>query len=1043
MAASVNIDAPEQVDLPHRFADVPGRHAFPHAAISRKEQVVYQVDTSRQTDIVFNLDATSVPDSGVTLRLALEIQCLGVWREASLHDFPDCSAKTSQKRMLLHACRVGIGIGAMSILSITRVQADEASSAGKAFRFANVQLTVLSVQTTPPWQPLRFAIYDISENTHSPRIAAATVPFVAVAKTISGLQAERERAAPTAETAHSRELQTKREASKRAARAVYENEYPDAAAAVRAFDGASVKLARQELSALRRAAQTETDNGTGGTAAREDAHEGEEEIEYADDDDEEEEEEKENDTQTVDADVDVSARLDELRIESVKACMSGTPYDKSRRVDEVNVLFTNAIEIANGLNGKGVDLSRIERTMFKFENRRFAPVSYALEGVVDNHLTLAHACVAGSKQVNPRDVDAAMSVLRERILSIGRRPQAELERLEAERELVAPRGQLLDARQAVQLEWIDEQMRDAELQLRERATQRPTVASILASAAEALDKSMEIVEGAGASHDCRSLHAIATLGDSPPVVAALQSASPAPQLALHWRAFVRLSRQMYQDMVSDAKSFTDYSRLNVGFLHGTLDASDIVAIKRAASSLHGLAAACKRPPRGLPGHAVSLAVTPQPLETGGVGHAPEGDAVSIPNGMNWHVIPSIGLLTGGDSESDRSRLVPVKQSVVLIPDALLHMPTGLLLQFIAETTPLPGRLFGTADLASAALPNVLLMLETIHTALTTQLPLQGRATCPFRSGGSLSESVLRALAYNVRDATLLLRGQPIPPRCADAAPAAKRSSATVELDPNESGVFGVYTGSFAAVWSFRLTLESGSTHTFAVRYPECAVEWVSEAGCWKAYSDEMQYNNAFSKARSELRRLQATDQAQQARRDAQQDADIWSGVRRQLCTLVAGSDADAPELKALRRAATELVSVQVEGGEMRSRKRYGCTTIADDSRCTTSSSNANAQTAADVHLRCEDLEAPGVDHLKAVSVLKSIAFHAVQDGRMLAVQHIKYHRLGRKMFIPIHAFEDLVLVTKTVAAAIDIFSDPARLQEQKAWPVKRAGKAPK
>ena len=671
--AKLAMKGPPDVPVPHRFKDPSrGVHAFPHAADTcpRSGERVYQLQYDRSTTLSFkfnHLPADLSEGVLVGVRLSLEIQVdESTWKEATPDDFP------GRKGLLP-------GMDKAVIQSQDMVSAISLTPDGSA-TWEKIQLNVLSSQTYPPHRQLRFKVVGVDEYAHRSEFAAHTVPFVSVSKTISSVAADEERANPVGPTEHKRELEATREASKEAAQALHAGQFKgNVAAARRQFANASEKLIRQYWDALEKDGEEE---------------EGEEEEGEEEDEDEEAEEEgekregegEESEYETSEErGARVVGELEDLRGDSVSLLENDKYRDGStlfyRRKERVTSLFTEAVEVAKGHAGKGVDLGAVERTRLDFRNCPYTPVTAALDDALNEYMPLAYAGVGGERAFEQHHAAAAARSLKDRIhreteIAYWENEVQSLD--QRQRRLCVPRSD----RELRMLTEVQVELRDAKQKRAAVAHQPRAVANEFAQTATAIDTAIRLAQRAPSDVHMQ-LGELDTVDrcSSDVVTAALSSLSPPPPpaTAAHWHRFVSKAKRVRDDMhVHLGISMRCDARLMVG----ALGDDDIDAMTRAAALLRRLAADSKLEADagkadGKPSATLLLADPPKLLEGDPSESTASAIVQPIPARMTPFVLPAIAAIEGSMA------------SAWLVPTALLFMPPRCILSFIAEKTPLP------------------------------------------------------------------------------------------------------------------------------------------------------------------------------------------------------------------------------------------------------------------------------------------------------------------------------------------------------------------
>ena len=1061
--AKLAMKGPPDVPVPHRFND-PSRdvHAFPHAAdtCSRSGERVYQLEASRWTTLSFkfnHLPADLSEGVLVGVRLSLEIQVDdNTWKEATPDDFP------GRKGLLP-------GMDKAVIQSQDMVSAISLTPDGSA-TWEKIQLNVLSSQTYPKHRQLRFKVVGVDEYAHRSEFAAHTVPFVSVAKTISFVAAGKARANPVGPTEHERELEAKREASKEAAQALHAGQFKgNVAAARRQFANASEKLIRQYWDALEKDGEEEE--------GEEEEGEEEDEGEEAEEEDEKQEgegEESEYKT-SEERDARVVGELEDLRGDSISLLENDKYRDGStlfhRRKERVTSLFTEAVEVAKGHAGKGVDLGAVERTRLDFSNCPYTPITAALDDALNEYMSLAYAGVRGEQAFEQHHAAAAARSLKDRILRETEKAywENEVQSLDQRQKwLSEPRSD----RELRMLTEVQVELHDAKQKLAAVAHQPRAMAKTFEDAATAIDTAIRLAQRAP-SDVFEQLGELVTVDrcSSDVVTAALSSLSPPPPpaTAAHWHSFVRKAKRVRDDMHVhlDSRSMRCDARLMVG----ALGDDDIDAMTRAAALLRRLAADSKLEADagkadGKPSATLLLADPPKLLEGDPSESTASAIVQPIPARMTPFVLPAIEAIEGS------------RASALLVPTALLSMPPRCILSFIAEKTPLPPNPLGSELLAERALPDMVWLLETFMEKIPDlQGPLKVQmVACPFRGHLELQESTLNDLVKNAKRAAARLRGEaePDPESQAASSQDAVAISPGVEFVEEDSGVFRddddgedgeeeaeeAEAGSFHVRYAFKLTLRDGSVRGWTDYVEPTSGDRnhkTTADECHEFYANPYNKDQAVANARNEFERREREAARQAAVEDTEAQKKKWQVLTSTLSRSSRSSVSEDPGAKALRNAARVLSKVQVDfdgdqtrisgGGRRSAAHNDNGSRRSDDRRRTGKSKATDPATMAPVQLDCKrdlELEADperSVCHFKALGVLKSIAAKtglavaqvAYSESKSGASESKSKRTTRRENFIPILDIKELSSVANAVIEAIQLFSDPSRKEEQKAW----------
>ena len=1061
--AKLAMKGPPDVPVPHRFND-PSRdvHAFPHAAdtCSRSGERVYQLEASRWTTLSFkfnHLPADLSEGVLVGVRLSLEIQVdESTWKEATPDDFPGRKGLPGMEKAVIQS---------QDMVSAISLAPDGSAT------WEKIQLNALSSQTYPPHRQLRFKVVGVDEYAHRSEFAAHTVPFVSVAKTISSVAAGKAQANPVGPTEHERELEATREASKEGAQALHAGQFKgNVAAARRQFANASEKLIRQYWDALEKDGEEE-DEG------EEDEGEEEEEDEEAEEEDEErdarvvgkevEEEGEKREGEGEESEYETSeergarvvGELEGLRGDSISLLENdkyrhGSTLFRCRK-ERVTSLFTEAVEVAKGRAGKGVDLGAVERTRLDFRNCPYSPVTAALDDALKEYMPLAYAGVGGEQAFEQHHAAAAARSLKDRILRETEFAywENEVQSLDQrQRRLCVPRSE----GELRMLTEVQAELRDAKQKLAAVAHQPRPVANEFAQTATAIDTAIRLAQRAP-SDVFAQLGELVTVDrcSSDVVTAALSSLSPPPPpaTAAHWHSFVRKAKRVRDDMhVNLGRSMRCDARLLVG----ALGDDDIDAMTRAATLLRRLAADSKLEADagkadGKPSATLLLADPPMLLEDEPSESTASAIVQPIPARMTPFVLPAIEAIEGS------------RASALLVPTALLSMPPRCILSFIAEKTPLPPNPLGSELLAERALPGVVWLLDTFMD--DSDRPGTMLTACPFRGHLELQESTLNDLVKNAKRAAARLRGEaePEPESQAASSQDAVAISPGVEFVEEDSGVEEeAEAGSFYVRYAFKLTLRDGSVRGWKDEVGSIGdrdrPRKMTEAECHKLYADSSNKDRAVANAREELERREREAARQAAVEDTEAQKKKWRVLTSTLCHSSRSSGSEDPKAStALCNAARVLSKVQVDfdgdqtrisgGGRRSAAYNDNGSRRSDDRRRTGKSKATDPATMAPVQLDCKrdlELEADperSVCHFKALGVLKSIAAKAglavaqvaYSESKSGASESKSKRTTRRENFIPILDIKELSSVANAVIEAIQLFSDPSRKAEQKAW----------
>ena len=1062
--AKLAMTDPPDVPVPHRFNDPShGVHAFPHATVTcpRSGERVYQLQYDRSTTLSFkfnHLPAGLSEGVLVCVRLSLEIQVdESTWKEATPDDFPGRKGVPGMDKAVIQSQDMVAGISLAPDGSAT---------------WEKIQLNALSSQTYPPHRQLRFKVVGVDEYAHRSEFAAHTVPFVSVAKTISSVAAGKARANPVGPTEHERELEATREASKEGAQALHAGQFKgNVAAARRQFANESEKMIRQYWVGLEKDGEEEEGEEEEGEEEDE-GEEAEEEDEKREDrvigeSEEAEEEDEKREGEGEESEYETSeergarvvGELEGLRGDSISLLENdkyrhGSTLFRCRK-ERVTSLFTEAVEVAKGRAGKGVDLGAVERTRLDFRNCPYSPVTAALDDALKEYMPLAYAGVGGEQAFEQHHAAAAARSLKDRILRETEFAywENEVQSLDQrQRRLCVPRSE----GELRMLTEVQAELRDAKQKLAAVAHQPRAVANEFAQTATAIDTAIRLAQRAP-SEVFGQLGELGTVDrcSSDVVTAALSSLSPPPPpaTAAHWHSFVRKAKRVRDDMhVHLGRSMRCDARLLVG----ALGDDDIDAMTRAATLLRRLAADSKLEADagkadGKPSATLLLADPPMLLEDEPSESTASAIVQPIPARMTERGLPAIEAIEGS------------RASALLVPTALLSMPPRCILSFIAEKTPLPPNPLGSELLAERALPDVVWLLDTFMD--DSDRPGTMLTACPFRGHLELHPSTLDDLKENAKRAAARLRGEaePEPESQAASSQDAVAISPGVEFVEEDSGVDEeAEAGSFYVRYAFKLTLRDGSVRGWKDEVGSIGdrdrPRKMTEAECHKLYADSSNKDRAVANAREELERREREAARQAAVEDTEAQKKKWQVLASALSRSSRSSVSEDPEAStALCNAARVLSKVQMDfdgdqtrisgGGRRSAAYNDNGSRRSDDRRRTGKSKATDLATMAPVQLDCKrdlELEADperSVCHFKALGVLKSIAAKAglavaqvaYSESKSGASESKSKRTTRRENFIPILDIKELSSVANAVIEAIQLFSDPSRKAEQKAW----------
>ena len=1088
LPSGLTIKAPENVQPPYRWN---GAGAFPHAYDKNQKTGEYenQLDTSRETtltlkfthfpaDFAKSAHDNNAYDTDMIFKLILQIKEGDTWKTAKPGHFQSCFKAIPDPGRHRHVI-FGQEKGWDSILiSLTE----------DTVAWENIKLNVLSseIKSTFHGPKCRLLRFKVEGTFADPRIEesrrcveAHSVEFASVARTISAKEAGKQRLNPPGPTTHKHELAVKEAASNKAARAVHDGRFRSIPIALsdQEFSGATKKLTRKALDTLKKGGGTgggdeaesegeEAEDGEEAEAEGEDAEDreedGEEEEEYestkghGEDHMEDHEAEAEGEEAEAPAAMPCSAEvLEGLQKESV-AMLDNDPRRHAssflhRRKPQIFSLYTDAIEIARGLEGKGVNLGEVERARLDSGSRPFNSITNALDEVLHEHLSAAYACVTGGQTFQQGDVDFAARLLKKRIFD-----KEELSYWEKKLPV------LRDRFEETQMQGVRSQINEASQELylaREKqkaAGEKPlTAAKEFTKAAHAIEAVVRCT-GRGLQGPDADLATIVRCS-SDVITAALSSISPPPPPSTigSWHKLLRRVKRVYGDMrVSNEKQWS--LRCDAGFLVGELSGDDVMAMERSAALLHTLVKDSKF--EGTPSAALPLAASPK-LVDGGSGQ-PEPTmrtftAVeqSTPSGMVLWVLPAIDAIEGSC------------ETTMYMPIALLSMPPRCILHFIAERSPLPSRPRGSKCLAERALPDALRLLDTFMD--DSMSSSHGAKACPFWGHGELHPSTIRKLRGITKRAAALLRGKPEPGP--EPEPQAESSHAAVtsgiKLVEGESGVYYSYNKSdicrnaqYFVRYAYNLTLSDGSVREWSndIYFKDGSDRRrMTQADCNKYYEDFPNQEKVEpwqeSMARKKFVELDNEAKHREAIVDIDKYKAKWLAMVRGLSRSASETDStDTPPLMALSNAAKALAKVEFDShGNMwlsGGARHYAHTEEGRSKRRTDKSKANDAATCAPVHLDCKNNLEGGtnpVARLLALDVLKSIAVKA--KLKVIHLQEtVRRSKVGdddpkglrttkRVYFIPIENRAELTCVADVVMDAIEIFRDASRTADQKAW----------
>ena len=970
------------------------------------------------------------------LKPSLEIEDNGHWRLATTTDFPGRKVHPMTKTPPLFD------------------QSDWAFPSPLELT-VHLKLNVLSSQTEPAHKRLRFKFegslkekqHTIVPCTGSVHVEACSVPFVSVAKTISSKKAGKERADPTPLSGNAHVSKKKREASARAAQAVYEKRIATVtdALADAEFAGATSRLVYKALKGLKQAVGTSSEQNE---ASDGEESEGEEsadedgELEYTEEDEHEyaEEESDADPTPQQEPSLPVqpsSEKLSEIRSESINLLGSNGRHE--RRKQTVDLLLTEAVAVQQGLEGNGVDLRKVEEARLAYKTEGFGAVDSALDSALQEYLAVVHAHVEKHVEVggilSQQPANTAAATLKSRLYDSTLKADLKQKVANIEGSIkivneIHPMSQERVDFKAAQRSKLDEKLATTKSKL-QRLSAPTSLQSILSNASQCIKSAITLVKDPPVDiRTRRRLLIDCALRETTDVIQHALRATSAPMLTnSHWSSFQTKAKRVHNDMAKD-ESDAEPTRCDPGLLAGTLDEEDINALKRAVAFLRELADGCKSASE------MPLATSPVPVD------APL-DSVACVQAQPVHAskhslidLPPIDVIDNSSA------------SALLLPEALFCLPAEYVLRFVAENIPLPPTPRGSKILAQRALPDVLRLLDGF-------VAERGEKTtfCPFRAHGEMDGASLQRLKFNVKAAARLLRGETVEEEAAAPASADTQAASHGKITYNEDKS-GVFHNEDETVFCARITY----TVTFNGKEYESTLDnhhqqlslghAPSEEECHSWFNDNQ--CAAYDQARTELwkKKTEAKNRAQSEQAKAQHDR--WEAMRRKLDAKAtqAGGD-DNVELAALRNAARALVNCGVDGYEgglrggsshsrdsKRSEKRY-----YEDVR--------SAPIQSHIQLSKEAVQGAStemkIEQSKAMAVLNTIAAKAhlnvahipknvkkMEGSKAKGPLTTKRHRV-----IKISSFDHLMKVANVVSDAINLFMDKTRSKEQKAWLVKR------
>ena len=1059
-AATITLEIqepPEHPGVPHRFND-PSRsqHAFPHAIVASKQREgehEYQLDITRQATL--SLKFNTLPEGypvtemwrDLMLTPSLEIEDNGRWRLAMTTDFPGRKVHPmTWTPPLFNESHFAFP----SPLELT----------------IHLQLNVLSSQTLPAHKRLRFKFEGSLKEEHlilstlpeqpctgSVHVEAYSVPFVSVAKTISSKKAGKERANPPPLTETARATKEKREASARAAKAVHEKRFAKVthALADAEFAGARSGLIYKALTGLKQpvgtsSEQIEASNGEESDAEESDGGDEDGELEYTEEDEHEyaEEESDADPTPQPEPSVPVqpsSEKLSEIRSESINLLGSNGRHE--RRKQTVDLLLTEAVAVQQGLEGKGVDLRKVEEARLAYETQRLGAVDSALDGALQEYLAVMYADVEKHVEVggilNQQAANTAAATLKSRLYDSTLKTDLKQKVANIEGSIkivneIDPMSQERVDFKAAQRSKLDEELATTESKLKQLSAPA-SLQSTLSYASQCIKKAITLVKDPPVDiHTRRRLLIDCALRETTDVIQHALRATSAPMLTnAHWSSFQTKAKRVHNDMAKD-ESDVEPTRCDPGLLAGTLDEEDITALQRADAFLRELADGCKSASE-MP-LATSLVPVDAPLDSVAFAQAQPVDASK----HSSIYLPPIDVIDNSSA------------SALLLPGALFRLPAEYVLCFVAENIPLPPTPRGSKLLAQRALPDVLRLSDGF-------LADRGEKTenCPFRAVGEMDGVSLQRLECNVNAAARLLRGETVEEEAAASASADTQAASHGKVTYNEDES-GVYNNEDETVFCARITY----TVTFNGKEYESTLDnhhqqlslghAPSKEECHSWFNDNQRA--AYDQARTELWKLEAEAKNRAQSELATKQRDKWNLTENKLYVKTATAQAwgdNNVELAALRNAARALANCGIDGnGGLRGGSRHLRDSKRWEKRNYEDVRSAASTEDAPIQLKKEDVQGGStgtqIKESKAMAVLNTIAAkaHLKVTGIVKKVDAKEGSKAKgrftseRHRFIEIWSFDHLVKVANVVSDAIDLFMDKARSKKQKAWLVKRA-----
>jgi hypothetical protein len=812
------------------------------------------------------------------------------------------------------------------------------------------------------------------------------------------------------------------------------------------FAGATSRLVYKALKGLKQAVGTSSEQNE---ASDGEESEGEEsadedgELEYTEEDEHEyaEEESDADPTPQQEPSLPVqpsSEKLSEIRSESINLLGSNGRHE--RRKQTVDLLLTEAVAVQQGLEGKGVDLRKVEEARLAYETQRVGAVDSALDGALQEYLADMYAHVEKHVEaggiLSQQAANTAAATLKSRLYDATLKTDLKQKVANIEGSIkivndIHPMSQESDDYKAAKRSKLDEELATTESKL-QRLSAPTSLQSILSNASQCIKSAITLVKDPPVDiRTRRRLLIDCALRERTDVIQHALRATSAPMLTnAHWRSFQSKAKRVHNDMAKD-ESDVEPTRCDPGLLAGTLDEEDIDALHHAVDFLRKLADDCKSASE------MPLATSPVPVD------APL-DSVACAQAQPVHAskhslidLPPIDVIDNSSA------------SALLLPGALFRLPAEYVLCFVAENIPLPPTPRGSKLLAQRALPDVLRLSDGF-------LADRGEKTnCPFRAVGEMDGVSLQRLECNVNAAARLLRGETVEEEAAASASADTQAASHGKVTYNEDES-GVYNNEDETVFCARITY----TVTFNGKEYESTLDNHHQKlmlGHAPSKEESISWFNdnqraAYDQARTELWKLEAEAKNRAQSELATKQHDKWNLMKHKLYvkTAQAGGDNNV-ELAALRNAARALANCGIDGnGGLRGGSRHLRDSKRWEKRNYEDVRSAASTEDAPIQLKKEDVQGGStgtqIKESKAMAVLNTIAAkaHLKVTGIVKKVDAKEGSKAKgrftseRHRFIEIWSFDHLVKVANVVSDAIDLFMDKARSKKQKAWLVKRA-----